>query len=88
MSKIEKGCVAIIVKGKQTKHVLTNIGKIVKVGNFLGEVERWVGDDYWEVDVLMNGSKGENAHLNKESYMQRIDDPITEKQKEKEACDV
>jgi len=76
--KIEKGCMAIVINGAAPNHPKTNIGKIVTVGDFLGKLKGFVGNDRWSVDQLINytldGLWFTGYHV-QEKNLQRIDEP-------------
>ena len=76
MGKIEKGCLAIVVNGAYPNHPQTNIGKIVRIGSFLGDLPRWQGSDYWETDSPQWSENGDDTCFNRECYLQRIDEDI------------
>lgn len=88
MSRIEEGCMAIVIGGQ----VKENDGKIVTVGKFLGEVDTFKKNDFWEVskpmtvEVYQFGEfkRSETYNMQSESALMRIDDTDTEKQTDHE----
>lgn len=80
--KIEKGCMAIIIGG----FVKSNTGKIVKVGNFIGEKPFFGDSDLWEIDRLIDFNNPMNIKTQhamcSEKTMQRIGDEDITQQKE------
>lgn len=82
--RIEKGCMAIIVDGL----CQSNIGKVVTVVNYLGDVPYLRTNGYWEVDQLMEFTDGVYRYINRESCMKRIDDQdLSIKTKETNECE-
>ncbi len=74
-TELEPGCMAIIVGGV----VRSNIGMIVKVGNFIGKIPRrnrinFVDPDMWEVDKPILFNCGRNFNLCSGKTMQRLND--------------
>ena len=63
MSNLEPGCKAIVVKGAMLPHLSTNVGKIVTVGKFIGNVFGKFGADQWEVDKPMVCTSGKSFFL-------------------------
>jgi hypothetical protein len=55
--KIKKGCTAIVVYG-ELGYKSPNVGKIVKVENFVGVIEGLKYTDWWEVDKPMSALNG------------------------------
>jgi len=80
MCNLEPGCKAIVV-GSSVK---CNIGKLVKVCEFIGEVKDFVGDDRWVVDMQIVSKFGEIVNHTRARYLQRIDDPENDEIKETE----
>ena len=88
MKPIEKGCMAIIIDGAGEKR---NVGKIVTVGSFIGEIEGFCGNNNWNVDQPILFTGGEYKNFIQQSYLERIDDgetPITKKDLANEKLDV
>ena len=75
MSNLEPVCKAIVVNSV----VVSNIGKILTVGNFLGKLPSFPQNDLWEVDTELQFKNGEKFFLCSGSRLQRIDDHNTEK---------
>lgn len=75
---------AIIVDGL----CQSNIGKVVTVVNYLGDVPYLRTNGYWEVDQLMEFTDGVYRYINRESCMKRIDDQdLSIKTKETNECE-
>ena len=76
MSDLTPGCTAIVVKSSCAE----NIGKIVKVGSFIGKVDSFIGADHWEIDreirstYCFSNQKGGMHRFCTSSQLQRIDD--------------
>ena len=73
MSEITEGCKAIVVAGVFEE----NIGKVVTVGNCVGDLDGFIGGPYWEVNQLMKCNGGTYEALTREVNLQRIDDDET-----------
>ncbi len=84
MPNLEPGCRAIVISGEMPPNRPTNVGKIVTVGNFIGEGDCLGNDDYWEVDKPMICIDGSVRYSNREKNLLRIDDHDTEKYFESE----
>lgn len=69
-NRIEEGCLAVVV---QTA-VPENLGKLVRVGKFVGKVFPYAGTDRWEVDIDMLSTKGTLARHQRESHLLRVTD--------------
>lgn len=69
MGKIKTGCTAIVIDGAGNK---TNIGKIVTVGVFIGKIDGFRSDDYWEVDRPIKFTDGTFFNLIEEKYLDNI----------------
>jgi len=71
--KIEFGCLALVINS----HAEENIGKIVTVGNFVGEIPGIQNNDLWQVDKGMRATggvyDGQLIYFQSESYLMRID---------------
>lgn len=67
MSNLKPGCKAIVTGGQ------VDLGKIVKVGNFIGRTVDDPYDDIWEVDKPMSYTHGKKYYC-PEHMLQRIDD--------------
>ena len=78
MSNLEPGCTAIIINGAEPESPDTNIGKIVTVVKFIGTVENYEGNDYWEVNIKMNSINGDDLPICRDCDMRRIDDHKTD----------
>lgn len=70
MSNIKPGCTAITIKSEQ----IQNIGKIVKVGSFIGFCDGFKDSDHWEVNQPMIDNFGYYVNFFPGSQLQRIDD--------------
>ncbi len=75
MKKIEKGCNALIIKSA----VPSNIGLSVTVGEYLGKVPCFAGEDRWEIDgniqsITNTGMMVDTANHANEDQLMRIDD--------------
>ena len=74
-NKIEKGCLAIVIAGRCSE----NIGKVVRVGDFVGQLPDSRLKDYWQVDKSMKFANGfgvldeEERYFNRECNLMRID---------------
>jgi hypothetical protein len=73
-NKIEKGCLAIVVAGRCSE----NIGKVVRVGDFVGQLPDSRLKDYWQVDKPMKfanafGVLDGERYFNRECNLMRID---------------
>ena len=72
LKPIETGCLAMIIKSRAG-----NEGKVVTVGNFIGEVPWYHGKNRWEIDQLVKATndRGDMKSCNhvREDYMMRID---------------
>ena len=66
--KIEPGCMAIVINS----HMGHN-GKIVIVGDFIGYIENWLGDDHWSIDITLAGTYGRSKNSIRECQLMRID---------------
>jgi len=66
--KIQPGCLAIVIDGDNPG----NIGKITKVGNFIGE--SILGTRFWEVETQMIAVCGTPNYFQIESNLSRIND--------------
>ena len=55
--KITEGCMAIVIDGL-LKDKSPNIGKLVKVGKFIGSVSFLDFNDWWEVDQPISACNG------------------------------
>jgi len=69
MQPLERGCLAMIINSS-----IGNNGKIVTIGNFLGAIEHYKGDDYWEVSPGIITNRGRISHVGHEFQLMRIDD--------------
>lgn len=69
MKPLEPGCLAIIINSR-----IGNNGKVVTVGNFLGHVKLYLGEDFWEVSPGILTDRGRISHVGHESQLMRIDD--------------
>ncbi len=69
MKPLEPGCLAMIINSR-----IGNNGKVVTVGDFLGEVKTHVGTDFWEVSPGILTNRGRISHFGHESQLMRIDD--------------
>lgn len=79
MSELEPGCKAMIITGMN----IENIGKIVTVGVFIGKINGYNGDDFWEVDreIVFHYEHGNGkgvCFVSHEKDMRRLDDHDTE----------
>jgi hypothetical protein len=73
--KIHEGCTAIVIGG----HAKENIGKITKVGKYIGTAETECGrtmggDDQWAVETEMVSTHGIKNHFQREINLSKIDD--------------
>jgi hypothetical protein len=68
-NKIEKGCLAIVVNSACSE----NLGKVVTVGEFLGDVSPVAGNDQWVVDVPQKCTSGLTVLFQREKNLLRID---------------
>ena len=66
--KIEPGCMAIIINS-----VMGHNGKVVTVGEFIGYIENWDGNDNWEIDINLIGTYGRSNNTVRECQLMRID---------------
>jgi hypothetical protein len=66
--KIENGCKAIIVNSEAGHN-----GTSVTVGNYLGHIAGWSGDNRWEIDRSLTGTLGGSAAHVREDQLLRID---------------
>lgn len=81
LKPIEEGCLALVYNSI----VPINNGKVVRVGKFLGTIEGWWGDDFWETDTEFMGCLGwGGTHMNEEKLL-RIDDPNLKEEEEEES---
>lgn len=78
MKPIEKGCMAIIVKGSDPSSPATNVGKLVIVGKFtgssMGAKRHCFYTDLWEVNIRINYGRSGYHYYMSEHGMQRIDE--------------
>lgn len=80
-NKIEEGCLAIIVSAD----VRENLEKTMTVGSYLGKIDGWRGDNWWEVDVPMISTNGDVVYKARSDNLLRIDNlPEEDKVIEKE----
>lgn len=85
MSRIEPGCTAIVVKSLCPE----NIGKIVKVGSFIGWFEDFTNNDNVEVNQLMTCTDGIDRYAIAGKNLQRIDHhPDNQKTKVKKELEI
>ena len=77
---IEKGCLAVIINSR----IPENNGTCVTIGDYLGEVDGYWGQDRWEIDVPIKNTAGGDSFHQQESMLMRIDG-LREKLKEKES---
>ena len=67
---IKEGCMAVVTGGL----VKENIGKLVTVGKYIGCIDEYDFDDYWEVDTPMEDSEGDEVYFQREVSLSKIDD--------------
>jgi hypothetical protein len=72
MKPIEEGCRAVIVGS-----AAGNDGIIVTIGKYIGHVNGWVEDNYWEIDKAINSKHGTKHDFCGEKKLRRIDDEDT-----------
>lgn len=66
---VQQGDLAIIVESKAG-----NVGKIVSVIRFVGEVKNWAGKDRWEIDRKLVGDLGNYTNTVRDSSLRPIRD--------------
>jgi hypothetical protein len=81
LKPIETGCLAVVIKS-----IAGNAGKVVRVGNYIGQVEGFDLPDHWETDIALNtlypstGKRSLSKHCSAHILL-RIDGGDFEKEK-------
>jgi len=78
---IEKGCTAIIIKSDGSGK---SLGMILKIGNYIGKKEGFKGNRMWESNKPVPYTDKLEHYFINEAFIQRIDNPIIDKVKQKE----
>lgn len=68
LKPIEPGCLAVIIRSKAG-----NEGKVVRVGNYLGKVIGFGGDNRWEIDITLKTNLEKLCNHVREEWLMRID---------------
>jgi len=76
-TKIEEGCLAIIIDGGGSK---SNIGILVTVGKFIGKIPGFTGKNNWEIDKAILFTDNTYWDVIEEKFLKRIDEETNDQQ--------